>query len=93
MRRATFTCVGDLVVAIPAFIDADNERYEPFCWSKIADQILTEPTAERPDTRHKPTPPEAPNSDRVPDGERVQRSRYCIDRLDHWPPHPELRSP
>jgi hypothetical protein len=41
IRRGSFTSVPDLVGAIRIFIDAYNERCEPFTWSKTADQILT----------------------------------------------------
>ena len=34
IRRGTFTSVGDLVAAIRAFIDAYNDRREPFHWTK-----------------------------------------------------------
>jgi hypothetical protein len=36
--------VPDLVAAIRAFIDAYNDRCEPFRWNKIADQILAKAT-------------------------------------------------
>jgi hypothetical protein len=45
--------VPALIDAIRKFIDAYNERCEPFNWTKTADQILTK--ANRPktsDTRH-----------------------------------------
>jgi hypothetical protein len=41
IRRGTFTSVPDLVGAIRIFIDAYNERCEPFTRTKTADQILT----------------------------------------------------
>jgi len=44
IRRGTFTSVGDLVAAIRAFIDAYNDRREPFHWTKTADQILAKAT-------------------------------------------------
>ena len=40
IRRGTFTSVPDLIGAIRIFIDAYNERCEPFIWTKTADQIL-----------------------------------------------------
>ena len=40
IRRGTFTSVPDLIGAIRAFIDAYNQRCEPFRWTKTADQIL-----------------------------------------------------
>jgi transposase len=40
IRRGTFTSVPDLIGAIRIFIDAYNERCEPFTWTKTADQIL-----------------------------------------------------
>jgi transposase len=46
IRRGTFSSVPDLVAAIRTFIDAYNERCEPFAWTKTADQILTK--ASRP---------------------------------------------
>jgi transposase len=53
IRRGTYANVPDLITAIRSFIDAYNERCEPFKWTKTADQILTK--AIRPktsDTRH-----------------------------------------
>jgi hypothetical protein len=40
IRRGTFTSVPDLIGAIRTFIDAYNERCQPFTWTKTADQIL-----------------------------------------------------
>ena len=53
IRRGTFTSVPDLIGAIRAYIDAYNQRCQPFAWTKTADQIL--PKARRQttsDTRH-----------------------------------------
>ena len=44
IRRATFTSVKDLIGAIGIFIDAWNERCEPFIWTKTADQIIPRAT-------------------------------------------------
>ena len=41
IRRGTFTSVPDLIGAIRIFIDAYNQRCQPFTWTKTADQILT----------------------------------------------------
>ena len=41
IRRGTFTSVKDLIAAIETFIDAWNERCQPFTWTKTADEILT----------------------------------------------------
>ena len=40
IHRGTFTSVPDLIAAIETFIDAYNERCEPFVWTKTADEIL-----------------------------------------------------
>ena len=40
IRRGTFRSVHELTDAIRRFIDACNERAEPFVWTKTADQIL-----------------------------------------------------
>ena len=40
IRRGTFTSVKDLIAAIEVFIDAWNERCQPFTWTKTADQII-----------------------------------------------------
>ena len=40
IRRGTFTSVKDLVTAIETYIDAWNDRCEPFTWTKDADTIL-----------------------------------------------------
>jgi hypothetical protein len=50
IRRGTFASVPVHVAAIRPFIDAYNERCEPFAWTMTADQILTEanlPSRER----------------------------------------------
>ena len=53
IRRATFTSVGDLVSTIRAFIDAYNQRCEPFRWTKTAHQILAKTNRQKnSDTRH-----------------------------------------
>jgi transposase len=41
IRRGTFRSVKDLCYAIRAFIDAYNDRCEPFTWTKTADDLLT----------------------------------------------------
>jgi len=40
IRRGTFTSVKDLIAAIETYIDAWNDRCEPFTWTKDADTIL-----------------------------------------------------
>jgi transposase len=53
IRRGSFTSVPDLIGAIRAFIDAYNQRCEPFHWTKTADQILTKADRQKnSDTRH-----------------------------------------
>ena len=47
IRRGTFTSVDDLVAAIEAFIDAWNNRCQPFTWTKDADTILAKATHPR----------------------------------------------
>ena len=53
IRRGSFNSVKQLVTAIRAFIDAYNDRCQPFTWTKTADEILTraarQPTS---DARH-----------------------------------------
>jgi transposase len=44
IRRGTFTSVKDLIAAIEIYIDAWNERCQPFTWTKTADQILAKAT-------------------------------------------------
>jgi transposase len=41
IRRGTFTSVQDLIAAIETFIDAWNDRCQPFVWTKTADEIVT----------------------------------------------------
>src|SRR5690349_7035396 len=41
IRRGTFTSVKNLTAAIETFIDAWNDRCQPFVWTKTADEILT----------------------------------------------------
>src|SRR4051795_6668192 len=53
IRRGSFTSVPDLIGAIRAFIDAYNQRCEPFRWTKTADQILAKADRQKnSDTRH-----------------------------------------
>jgi transposase len=53
IRRGTFTSVPDLIAAIRAFIDAYNQRCQPFRWTKTADQILDKAHRQKnSDTRH-----------------------------------------
>jgi len=40
IRRGTFRSVKDLTAAIGAFIDAYNDRCQPFSWTKDADELL-----------------------------------------------------
>jgi hypothetical protein len=44
IRPGTFTSVKDLIAAIENYIDAWNERCQPFFWTKTADDILTNGT-------------------------------------------------
>jgi hypothetical protein len=39
-RRGSFTSVADLVRAIRIFIDARNQRCQPFTWTRTPEQIL-----------------------------------------------------
>jgi len=52
IRRGTFTSVPELIGAIRTFIDAYNQRCQPFAWTKTPEQILAHA---RP-----PVPREAP---------------------------------
>jgi hypothetical protein len=40
IHRGSFASVDDLQAAIRQFIDAWNDRCEPFTWTKTADDIL-----------------------------------------------------
>ena len=44
IRRGTFNSVKDLIAAIGTYIDAWNDRCQPFIWTKTADQILPSAT-------------------------------------------------
>ncbi len=48
IRRGTFDSVHDLKTAIRTYIDAWNDRCQPFIWTKDADTILAR--AKRPTT-------------------------------------------
>src|SRR5665648_1019576 len=48
IRRGTFTSVADLQAAIGTYIDAWNQRCEPFRWVKDADTILAKATRPKP---------------------------------------------
>ena len=53
IRRGSFDDVKQLVAAIRAFIDAYNDRCQPFTWTKTADDILHRATRQpTSDARH-----------------------------------------
>ena len=54
IRRGTFTSVKDLIGAIEIYIDAWNERCEPFTWTKTPDEIIAKanPRKKTSNTRH-----------------------------------------
>jgi transposase len=53
IRRGTFTSVKDLIAAIETYIDAWNERCEPFVWTKTADELIAKATRKQTSsTRH-----------------------------------------
>ena len=53
IRRGSFDSVRQLTAAIRAFIDAYNDRCQPFVWTKTPDEILTKTTRQRTsDARH-----------------------------------------
>ncbi len=53
IRRGSFENVQQLVAAIRAYIDAYNNRCQPFIWTKTADEILTHTTRQpTSDARH-----------------------------------------
>jgi transposase len=47
IRRGSFDSVTELVTAIRGFIDAYNERCQPFVWTKTADEIIPRATRQR----------------------------------------------
>jgi transposase len=49
IRRGTFRTVKDLTAAIGRFIDACNQRCQPFAWTKHADELIAK--ASRPSSR------------------------------------------
>jgi transposase len=50
IRRGSFDSVKELTAAIDRFIDAWNERCEPFVWTKTADEIIEKATGNRKKT-------------------------------------------
>jgi transposase len=53
IRRGSFESVRELIEAIRGFIEAWNERCEPFVWTKDAETILAKAQRQRTsDTRH-----------------------------------------
>jgi transposase len=52
IRRGTFTSVADLITAIETYIDAWNDRCQPFTWTKDADTILAKATAPKNRNTH-----------------------------------------
>jgi hypothetical protein len=54
IRRGTFRIVKDLTCAIGRFIDACNQRCQPFAWTMGAGQILARPGPCAPGGSHSP---------------------------------------
>jgi hypothetical protein len=53
IRRGSFDSVTQLITAIRGFIDAYNERCQPFIWTKTADETLPRANRQRTsDARH-----------------------------------------
>ena len=53
IRRGSFDSVPQLIAAIRTFIDAYNDRCQPFTWTKTPDQILARATRQpTSDARH-----------------------------------------
>jgi len=53
IRRGSFSNIKELVAAIRRFIDAWNERCEPFKWTKEADELINKATRKKTSlTRH-----------------------------------------
>ena len=53
IRRGSFRSVRDLTTAIGRFIDAYNDRCQPFTWTKDADHLLAKSNRQRTNaTRH-----------------------------------------
>jgi transposase len=50
IRRGTFASVADLTATIRRFIDAYNDRCQPFTWTKTAEEILEHAIPKRPRT-------------------------------------------
>ena len=50
IRRGTFTSVADPEDAIRQYIDAYNDRCQPFAWTKTTDEILKHAAPKRPRT-------------------------------------------
>jgi hypothetical protein len=44
IRRGSYRSVKDLIAAIGTFIDAWNERCQPFTWTETAGEIIPEAT-------------------------------------------------
>src|SRR4051812_4080240 len=51
LRRGSFPTVADLIAAIERFIDAWNDRCQPFTWTKDPDTVIAKAT----DPRHRKT--------------------------------------
>ncbi|MGR7025664.1 hypothetical protein [Geodermatophilus sp. URMC 62] len=51
LHRGNFPTVADLIVAIQRFIDAWNDRCEPFTWTKDPDTVIAKAKATDPRRR------------------------------------------
>jgi len=47
IRRGAFKSVKELTAAIGRFIDAYDERCQPFAWTKVADELLRKSDRQR----------------------------------------------
>jgi len=87
IRRGTFTSVADLQAAIGTYIDAWNQRCEPFHWVKDADTILAKATRPKPTntqdasvTRHQ----QRPRTVRGAEPSRLEADRPVLRRENRF---------
>ena len=48
VRRGVYHDVGELIAAIEHYINAYNDRAQPFVWTKTADQVLAKAVKQKP---------------------------------------------
>jgi hypothetical protein len=50
VRRGVYHDVPELIAAIEHFIQGNNQRAQPFVWTKTAEHVITKATKQQPNS-------------------------------------------